>query len=207
MKWSPKKQAIFEIAKEQINQCQIEHTTYNSQFLSSSILCAILAAAAGVICTTSETNIVWNLFYILPTIYLFALYNLIKYTTKQIYLETYQWTLENRINCLLHEEVLMWAQKIPHGFAYCFFGAAVQIVFYIPIAVFMFWGFARLTHDTIWWLLLFGLILQSLIVLIMAFRLCNASKQGLSKFGYDISASGKIYPKLLQKRKNKYQKY
>lgn len=105
--WSSEKQAIFEITKEQIHQCQAEYTEYNSQFLSSSVLCAILAAVAGVICTTPETNTVWNLFYILPTVYLFALYNLIKYTMKQMYLEAYRWTLENKINNMLHEEVLM----------------------------------------------------------------------------------------------------
>lgn len=163
---------VISILKEQILECQKEIANYNSIFISSTVLSSILAAVATVIASSNENQeILWKFFYILPTIYLLSVYNLIKYTTVQINLEKYRKELGIHISSLLNITVPFVDSGLYIGTGYKFWGGIIQVVFYFPIAILMGVGFWNITHDVYWWIMAGVIVLQSVSVVAMGIRL------------------------------------
>jgi hypothetical protein len=176
--------AKISLLKEQIAQCRSDITAYNTQFIASSFLSSVLAAVAAVFCTTSTNEHIWNLFYILPTVYFLSLYNVIKYTNSQLKLGAYQMVLEKQINALISTKFMCWETKAERGFQYTFFGAVVQVFFDVPISIFMFWGFWKLEKSLLWSVLLTFMCIQVLVIIAMAISLCFTKKHYLKLFDY-----------------------
>lgn len=164
---------IIAIIREQIISCQKDITTYNSIFVSSSVLSSILAALASVISSINSNNdILWNFFYLLPTIYFLSLYNLVKYTTEQMKLGLYRNKLEKCINEIFDDTILYWERDIQERTStFATLGGVIQFVFFVPIAVFMVWGFWKIQHDVLWVFMFIFTILQIISVLIMIIHL------------------------------------
>lgn len=168
------KKEILSIIKDQVMSCQHDITTYNSIFVTSSVLSSILAAIATVISAelSKDNTVIWNIFYLLPTVYFLSLYNLIKYTTLQIKLGSYRNNLENQINELLEDRVLYWEEQIKNNPKFVNLSDAIQFVFFVPIAVFMIWGFWQIQHNTLLWKFMFVItILQIITVIIISVQL------------------------------------
>ena len=59
--------------REQIISCQNETMTYNSIFISSTVFTSILATIAAAIGVKfPQYDEIWNIFYLLPTIFMMA---------------------------------------------------------------------------------------------------------------------------------------
>lgn len=163
---------IAAIIKEQIVSCQQDITTYNSIFVTSSVLSSILAALATIISSSNpDDGVLWNFFYLLPTIYFLSLYNLIKYTTLQMRLGAYKNKLEERINKIFDDTILYWERDVQHQPFFATLGGTIQIVFFVPIAVFMMWGFWKIQHDAFWKFMFIATVLQIMAVVIMLVHL------------------------------------
>ena len=175
------------VVLEQINLCSNAITAYNVQYLGSSVLCAIIAAIATVLDMSEENTYAINLFYILPTIYLASLYNLVKYTGKQLEIGAYKMMLEQQTNLFLDEDVLCWESKIACGKKFVILGGGVQIFFYIPFFVFLMHGFFKLSINGFWVFMMIFIILEVLVLIIMAIDLCKVKEKTLEKMGYRLA--------------------
>lgn len=174
------------VLRDQINQCRDDITAYNTQFLASSTLCAVTAAFAAVLCTATEGGQIWNLFYLLPSVYFMSVYNIIKYTNEQLKLGAYRMVLEHLLNAYLSEPVLWWEAKANIGLRYILFGAIAVVFFVFPISVFMLWGFWQLPKNWIWFVIGVFLLFQVVIMIAMGFNLLVTKKETLKNFGYRL---------------------
>lgn len=171
-KYTCKDRDAITILREQIISCQKDITTYNSIFITSSVLSSILAAIASVIgAANSDGSFVWKFFYLLPTIYFLSLYNLTKYTTVQMELSAYKSNLEKRINEIFNDKILYCKLDIQQKSTSILWGGVIQVCFYLPIAVFMVWGFWKIEHDAMWKFMFIVTLLQIISVLAMLIRL------------------------------------
>ena len=120
--------------------CDETIKAYNVQYLSSTALCAIVAAVTGIINTNIAVG--WkNLLYILPTVYLSFLYNIVKYTNEQLQLGAYKEELEKQIFKIIDMEYLCWEQRVSRGFKYTFFKGVAVAFFQFPVFVFLMFYF------------------------------------------------------------------
>ena len=177
-----KERATLEILHDQIRHCQEDIASYNSQFLSSSVLCAVLAAFAGVVCSSPSESQILRLFYVLPSVYFLELYNVIKYTGMQLKLGAYRQVLEDEVNRYLGKNYLCWEATITQGPEFLITGGAVQLFFDIPLSLFLLAGFWRLPHDTLWWVLVVFLIAQMITIVYMALSLITVKEHTLKEF-------------------------
>ena len=175
------------VLQDEIRHCRSDITSYNLQFMASTVLCAILAAAAGVLDGMNERVEdlgASGIFYILPTLYFFSLYNLVKYTNEQMKLGCYRRVLEHLLNTYLEVPFLQWEARVPRGSCYVFFGGIVQVLFYVPLAIVLLRGFYSLPHSSLW--RFFGWLhaIQILIILVMAYSLFRVRGATLERLGY-----------------------
>lgn len=177
---------VLEVIKEQISICSNAIITYNAQYYSSSVLCAIIAAAATVLNITQPNNGLINLFYILPTVFLASLYNLIKYTDRQLEIGAYKMVLEHLTNEYLERSILCWEMKIASGSSFAIYGGVVQIVFYLPVFFYLMYGFWMLNHNSLWVMVCFFISLQAILVIVMSIRLFRTKDRTLEKMGYSV---------------------
>ena len=164
--------------REQIIACQNETMTYNSIFISSTVFTSILATIAAAIGVKfPQYDEIWNIFYLLPTIFMMALYNLIKYTTFQMKLGTYRKELEARINDYYGVKLLTWEQQLSTDKWYTFFGGGVQLLFYIPAMTLIMWGFWKIQHTILWYVMFVFIIMQAIVLFAMGVKLLNSTKK------------------------------
>ena len=183
------------VLHDEIKHCRSDITNYNLQFMASTFLCALVAAAASIFADVdgeSGLSGVSNLFYVLPTLYFYALYNLVKYTEEQVKLGVYRRVLENLLNTYVDTPFLQWETRIPRGAYYIFFGAVVQVLFFFPLAGVLLYGFYRLPHGQGWYLFAGIHLLQMTTVLIMALHLLRTRQETLRIFGYREDGSGAL---------------
>ena len=100
----------IDVLNAQIIACQEESTTYNSAYISSAVICALLTAAGGFMSVSHSSdsmqavnNGVVLLVYFIPIVYLLMVYNVIKYTGFQVQLGFYRHQLEMKLNSLLND--------------------------------------------------------------------------------------------------------
>lgn len=193
-----RKSVTISVLYDEIKHCRSDITSYNLQFMASTVLCALLAAAASIFTDANEKSGIsnaFNLFYVLPTLYFFAIYNLIKYTQEQMKLGSYRRVLENILNQYMDVPFLQWETKIPRGKYYVFFGAIVQSLFFVPLAGVLLYGFYMLPH--VFWWKVFSLIhiLQMGVIIFMAFHLRYVRRETLRAFGYCEDGKGNLKPR------------
>ena len=181
---TPKDEALLSLLQGQITQCRNDISTYNSNFLASSSLGAVVAALAAIFCTTSENPDTWNLFFVLPTVYFLALYNLIKYTKHQLRLGAYGMVLEKMSNQYFDVDIFQWESKLAVDKKFYILDGAAQVVFFLPVSVMMIWGFFHIHHSWLWFTVLLFMILQCALIIIMLIDLLHARTDTLKKLGY-----------------------
>lgn len=172
-------QSSVSIMAEEHKQCSESIREYNVQFLSSSAFITIVATVAGIVADPKSSNNLWMIFYVLPIVYFLALYNLIKYTIMQETLGAYKDYLEEHINAVLDNEgkpTLIWGKsKVRSSFIYKFVFSFAQIVFFVPLGIFILKGFYDISeHDKVWWFFAISLFLQLLIIVVLCLMLTCA---------------------------------
>lgn len=183
--FTSKDEALLSLLQGQIAQCRNDSSTYNSNFLASSSLGAVVAALAAIFCTTSENPETWNLFFVLPTVYFLALYNLIKYTKYQLKLGAYVLVLEKMSNQYFDVDILQWESKLAVDKKFYVLDNIAQVVFFLPVSVMMIWGFFRIIHHNwLWFTVLLFMILQCVLIIIMVVDLFYTRTETLEKLGY-----------------------
>lgn len=111
-------------------------------------------------------------------------------------LGSYRRILEHLLNEYLEKDILGWEAKVPQGMYYVFFGAVVQIFFYIPIAVFLLWGFFQLERNILWVFFCIFDCIQLGVVLIMAANTLNVRNRVFNILGYEIDSFKNLNNKL-----------
>lgn len=177
---SDKERVTLNVLIDQINHCRSDITAYNSQFLASSVLCAIVAAFAVIAQTKNLKSEILNLFYVLPSVYFFSLYNVIKYTAEQLRIGAYRQVLEDEAGKYIIGDFLCWEKIIPQGDKYVITGGVVQIFFDVPISMCILVGFWQLPHDVFWWIICFFIIIEIIVILYMAGTLFNMKAKTVS---------------------------
>lgn len=185
------------VLHDEIKHCRSDITNYNLQFMASTFLCGLVAVAASILTNVNEEfglSGISNIFYVLPTLYFYALYNLIKYTEEQVKLGTYRRILEDLLNAYLDTPFLQWETRIPKGRYYIVFGAVVQVLFFLPLAGVLLFGFYMLPRGFAWNIFAVVHLFQVAVVLCMAFHLIHARQETLKIFGYCEDKSGALEP-------------
>ncbi len=168
---------ISEIS-QQITACQNKTRTCNLIFISSTVFTLILAAAAAAIGVKfPRYDEVWNIFYLLPVIFMMVLYDLIIYTAFQMRLGACRKDLEVRINDNHGIKSLNREQRSSAGKRYAFFGGCVQWLFCIPAAALIMWGFWKIRHTTLWYVVFAFIIMQAIVLLATGVTLLNSTKK------------------------------
>ena len=178
--------ATLNVLREHIMQCRSDIIAYDTQFISSAAVPALMAAAAAIF-TTNAGHDVWKLFYVLPSLSLIHVYNLLKYTNKIWELGAYRMVMEHMVNQKLHANILCWGTKVEEGGEdpiFKIFGAFIQPVFGVPVAFFMLWGFFHLSKDLLWWIVAVFLLIQSAVLLVMTYQAATTRARTLKKLGY-----------------------
>ncbi len=94
----------IEVLNSQIIACQEESASYNNAYISSAVVCAVLAAVGGFASDSQFLKCDLSaLIYLIPIVYLWMVFNVIKYTGFQVQLGAYRHKLEKKINILLSD--------------------------------------------------------------------------------------------------------
>ena len=181
-----KEEVTLSVLREQISQCRSDITSFNLQFLASSAVNTIMSAFAVVL---SENTAIGSLLYILPTMALIHMYNLLKYTKEMWQLSAYKLVLEHMVNQYLDEDVMLWEltfQGYRGANKFAFLNAFGQLFFIIPIGIFIFSGFFRMNHNWLWVILFICLSIEAVFLIFMAVDLAKTKKESLAELGYEI---------------------
>ena len=145
----------IEVLHNQILAGQQESQSYNNTFISSTIICVILTASAGVISNIANESWQTELLYILyalPMMYFLMLYNLLKYTGFQMTLGNYRYRLEEKVNKLSNDDDLLnWESKTAkRSLGFVINNGVAEVVFFLPPIFFFFFIIKKIPpHDVI----------------------------------------------------------
>lgn len=185
---SNKEIATLEVLRDQINYCRSEIAAYNSQFLASYVLCAIIAAYATLAYAAETEHDILNSFYLLPSIYFLSGYNLLKYTSEQVRLGAYRSILEKEASKYTKGNFLFWEDVVPKGIEFVVLNGVCQLFFYVPIGVFLLVGFWRLSHNMFWFIMSFFIVGQIGTLLFMGYNLFNVRNKVKRDFEIAMSS-------------------
>lgn len=123
------KQHLINLYLEQIKYLAQENMSIQNNFLAGVNL---PLAALGLLIYYIETSnkiSAQNIYIILPFLYFFIPYNLIKFSTRMLSIDAYLTYLENQINTLMGKDVFLWNKElIDCSLLPCGFGKGTTIV-------------------------------------------------------------------------------
>ncbi len=128
----------IDVLNAQIIACQEESKSYNNSYISSTVVCALFAAV-GAFLSKSESlsNELAILLYFIPIIYLWMVFNIIKYTGFQVQLGTYRHELEIEVNKLLgKKEIYLMESKTNNRLFFAVSGLGIVLFVVPPLILF-----------------------------------------------------------------------
>lgn len=164
----PEKYSKVTLLLEQIKYIHNEIISIQNSFLA---MIYIPLAFLGVMIYYAYTNNV--IFLILPFLFFWCLYNLMKYSMKIYGLDAYTRYLEESINSICGEPCFLWQSHLINCNGYHIWGILGQLPCFLAVGIFLIHKFLctffATPFSTIGWILLYLLAAEVILLLIMLF--------------------------------------
>lgn len=129
-----------EILLKQLELCNNEIVSIETSFLNmQQLFFAALIAGAAIGLAGDDNKISPDpmIFFLMALIFCWFLYNIIKYTIKQLEIGGYRRYLEEQLNGELNEYILLWESEYGNSARDRFTGGTLQVLYILPIGVFL----------------------------------------------------------------------